>query len=145
MEDWTSLGQHKRKTEFPVITRESRCNSRKTTWFPLHRKMKPFPTTASQEKSHVLSWNSKRYLAPLMRPQNFPDIPVSLEKNESLLLNHANTPGFLAPWGEEFNLGPEPRLDCSELLCNKVLLKYKGDWKCFWHRHQKGAERVLAC
>ena len=32
------------------------------------------------------------------------------------------TPGFLAPGGE-FNLGPEMRLDRSELLCNKVLLK----------------------
>ena len=45
--------------------------------------------------------------------------------DERLLLNHANTPGFLAPGGEEFNPGPEMRLDCSELLCNKVLLKYK--------------------
>ena len=52
------------------------------------------------------------------------------------------TPGFLAPGGEEFNLGPETTLDCSELLCNKVLLKYKGDRESFWHRHQKGAERV---
>ena len=33
--------------------------------------------------------------------------------------------GFLASGGEEFNPGPETRLDCSELLCNKVLLKYK--------------------
>ena len=46
---------------------------------------------------------------------------------ERLLLNHVNIPGFLAPGGEEFNLGPETRLDRSELLCNKVLLKYKGD------------------
>ena len=38
-------------------------------------------------------------------------------------MNHANTPGFLAPGGEEFNPGPETRLDRSELLCNKVLLK----------------------
>ena len=30
---------------------------------------------------------------------------------ERLLLNHANTPGFLAPGGEEFNPGPEMRLD----------------------------------
>ena len=44
---------------------------------------------------------------------------------ERLLLNHVKTPGFLAPRGEEFNLGPETRLHCSELLCNKVLLKYK--------------------
>ena len=36
---------------------------------------------------------------------------------ERLLLNHTNTPGFLAPGGEEFNPGPEMRLDCSELLC----------------------------
>ena len=33
--------------------------------------------------------------------------------------------GFLASGGEEFNPGPEMRLDHSELLCNKVLLKYK--------------------
>ena len=31
----------------------------------------------------------------------------------------------------------------AELLCNKVLLTYKGDRESFWHRHQKGAERVL--
>ena len=48
-------------------------------------------------------------------------------QDERLLLNHANTPGFLDPRGEEFNLGPETRFDRSELLCNKVLLKYKGD------------------
>ena len=36
-------------------------------------------------------------------------------------------PEFLASRGEEFNPGPETRLDCSELLCNKVLLKHKRD------------------
>ena len=36
-------------------------------------------------------------------------------------------PGFLASRGEEFNLGPVTRLDCSELLCNKVLLNYKRE------------------
>ena len=50
---------------------------------------------------------------------------------ERLLLDHANTPGFLTPGGEEFNPGPETRLDHSELLCNKVLLKYKGDRESF--------------
>ena len=30
-------------------------------------------------------------------------------------------PGFLAPGGEEFNPGLVMRLDCSELLCNKLL------------------------
>ena len=56
---------------------------------------------------------------------------ISLEGIERLLLNHANTPGFLAPGGEEFNPGPETRLDCSELLCNKVVFKYKGDRESF--------------
>ena len=60
---------------------------------------------------------------------------------ERLLLNE-KTLGFLALGGEEFNLGPETRLDRSELLCNKVLLKYKWDRESSWHRHQKGAERV---
>ena len=70
-------------------------------------------------------------------------IPVL--RGERLLLNHEKMPGFLAPRGEEFNPGPETRLDRSELLCNKVLLKYKGDRESFWHRHQKGAERVPPC
>ena len=81
MGDWTCLGQHKRQPEFPVVTRESRRNSRKTTWLPRHRKMKPFPATAPQEKSHVRNWRSKGHLAPLMRPTLFPEIPVSLERN----------------------------------------------------------------
>src|SRR5574337_272665 len=88
MEDWTSLGQHKRHPEFPVVTRESRRNSRKTTWFPRHRKMKPFPATVSQEKSHVRYWRSKRYLAPLMRPTKCPDIPVSLKRNTEVFPHH---------------------------------------------------------
>ena len=57
--------------------------------------------------------------------------PGELPSVERLLLNHANTPGFLAPGGEEFNTGPETRLDRSELLCNEVLLKYKGDRESF--------------
>ena len=49
---------------------------------------------------------------------------------ERLLLKE-KTLGFLACRGEEFNLGPETRPDRSELLCNKVLLKYKGDRESF--------------
>ena len=49
---------------------------------------------------------------------------------ERLLLNE-KTLGFLASRGEEFNPGPETRLDHSELLCNKVVLKYKGDTESF--------------
>ena len=52
------------------------------------------------------------------------------DSTERLLLNK-KTPGFLAPRGKEFNLGPEMRLDRSEHLCNKVLLKYKGDRESF--------------
>ena len=50
--------------------------------------------------------------------------------SERLLLNHTKTLGFLA-FGEEFNPGPVMRLDRSELLCNKVLLKYEGDRESF--------------
>ena len=50
--------------------------------------------------------------------------------------------GFLASGGEEFNPGPVMRLVHSALLCNKVLLKYKRYRQSFWHRHQKGVERV---
>ena len=39
----------------PIVTRESRRNSRKTTWLPRHRKMRPLAATAYQEKSHVPS------------------------------------------------------------------------------------------
>ena len=44
-----------------------------------------------------------------------PGFPGGIER----LLNHANTPGFLAPGGEEFNPGPEMRLDRSELCVIK--------------------------
>ena len=50
------------------------------------------------------------------------------------------TPGFLASEGEKFSLEPETRLDHSELLCNKVLLKHKRDRESFIPRHQKGTE-----
>ena len=42
--------------------------------------------------------------------------------SERLLLNE-KTLGLLASVGEEFNPGPEMRLDRSELLCNKSFIK----------------------
>ena len=67
---------------------------------------------------------------------------------ERLLLNDKAL-GFLASGGDEINPGPEMRLDRWEILCNKVLLKYKGDRESFWHRHQKGAKEypllVFSC
>ena len=40
-------------------------------------------------------------------------------------------PEFLASGEEEFNLGPVTRLGHSDLLCNKILLKYKRDRESF--------------
>ena len=68
----------------------------------------------------------------------------SESRSWKVVVNHKKTPGFLSS-REEFNPGPETRLDRSELLCNKVLLKCKRDIESFWHRHQKGAERVPPC
>ena len=50
--------------------------------------------------------------------------------NERVSLND-KTLGFLVSGGDTFNPGSETRLDRSELLCNKVLLKYKGDRESF--------------
>ena len=50
--------------------------------------------------------------------------------SERLLLNNKML-GFLASGRDEFNPGPETRLGLSGLLCNKVLLKYKGDRESF--------------
>ena len=57
-------------------------------------------------------------------------VSILMRTFERLLLNDKML-GFLASRGDEFNLGPETRLDRSELLCNKVLLKYKGDRESF--------------
>ena len=64
-----------------------------------------------------IPWNSPGQNTGVGKP--FPS-PGNLER---LLLNH-KTPGFLASRGDEFNPGPETRLNRSELLCNKVLLEW---------------------
>ena len=38
-----------------------------------------------------------------------------------VVVEHAKTLGLLASAGEEFNPGPEMRLDRSELLCNSFI------------------------
>ena len=63
--------------------------------------------------------------------QDFQDSEMILHDTERLLLTHEKTMGFFISRGEEFNLGPKTVLDHSELLCNKVLLKYKGDRESF--------------
>ena len=57
-------------------------------------------------------------------------MPKNVQTTQSLLLND-KTLGFFASGGDKFNLGPETRLDRSKLLCNEVLLKYKGDREGF--------------
>ena len=47
--------------------------------------------------------------------------------------------GFLASRGEEFNPGPVTRLDDSELLYNKVLLKYV--WGGLTNSYEKEEKR----
>ena len=34
--------------------------------------------------------------------------------------------------------GFQPKLCVCECVCSRVLVKYKKDRECFWHRHQKG-------
>ena len=54
-----------------------------------------------------------------------------LVKGAKVVAEPRMTLGFLASRGEEFSLEPVTRLDHSELLCNKVLLKYKRDRESF--------------
>ena len=68
--------------------------------------MRPLPATASQEKSHVPSWSLKRYLAPLMWLQKFPDIPVLLEGNIEVPGTTSSEP-LLPSWS-----GQEGRFTC---------------------------------
>ena len=84
---------------------------------------------------------SKGSVLHIRRPKYW-SLSFNISPFERVLLTHKKTLRYLASRIEESNLGPETRLDHSELLCNRVLLKYKRDRESFWHSHQKGAERV---
>ena len=58
-------------------------------------------------------------------------------QNWQVVAEPRKTPGLLAS-REEFNPGPEMRLDRLELLCNKVVLKYKRDRESFWQTSEGG-------
>ena len=73
--------------------------------------------------------NPRRIMTQVESPKYFPILLKLFQEDEMLLLNHERL-GFL-PFGGEFNPGPETRLDRSEPLCNKVLLKYRGDRESF--------------
>ena len=104
----------------------------------------PWTAACQASLSFTISWNLLKFLSiELVMPSNhcilyqprlllssiFPSMDVFSKELvlhiERLFLNHEKTLGFLASGGEEFNPGPETRFDRSELLCNKVLLKYK--------------------
>ena len=106
----------------------------------------PWTAACQASLSFTISWNLLKFMSiELVMPSNhcilyqprlllssiFPSIDVFSKELalhiERLFLNHEKTLGFLASGGEEFNPGPETRFDRSELLCNKVLLKYKWD------------------
>ena len=74
---------------------------------------------------------SRPYEFLLQKTKDFQDSEMILHDTERLLLTHEKTMRFFISSGEEFNPGPEMGLDHSELLCNKVLLKYKGDRESF--------------
>ena len=91
----------------PRRTRESRCNSRKSTWFPRHRKMKPFPAISLPlHPSELFSgfilqkiiWSSSVDLSPsqgIFWPQASP-IPKNLKPVPPLLSFSSSTEHVLA-------------------------------------------------
>ena len=49
-----------------------------------------------------------------------------------------NNVGFVISEEEDLAVGPGTGLITQELLCSRVLLKWKRDRESFWHRYQKG-------
>ena len=68
----------------------------------------------------------------------------SPEEGERFLLNEKMA-RILGLWRRRIQSGARDKAWLLRALCNKVLLKYKGNRESFWHRHQKGAERVPPC
>ena len=66
-------------------------------WAPKSLQM----VTAAMKLKYAYSWEETLKAETLLCQQ----------RSERLLLNHVKTPGFLAPGGEEFNPGPETRLE----------------------------------
>ena len=76
-EDWASQGHPKRKPEIPVVTRESRRNWRKTTWFPplgkMRRQWSASPVTCA------LTLTSLPFVNTVQPHRTVPPCPVSPE------------------------------------------------------------------
>ena len=113
-------------------------------WFPFTKAHLLCPLLSTWSAAAEI--NAESLMVPL--PSTISQLPgsqfITLEHfhygSERLLLScerHQDS------WqSEEKNSGPLTRLDHSELLCNKILLKYKRNREIFWQRHQKGAERM---
>ena len=52
--------------------------------------------------------------------------------------------GILGSGGEDFNQGPEMKLDCSKLLCNEVSLNYTRE-NAFDIDIRRGQKEYLPC
>ena len=76
-----------------------------------------------QQKTCLLGEQRTRAPSILTLSWRIPDKPPRWK----VAVEPQKIPGFLASGGEEFNPWPVMSLDHSELLCNKVLLKYKRD------------------
>ena len=78
-------------------------NSRKSTWLPRHRKMKPFPARAPQEKSTVRNWRSKGLIClPMQEMQEMLVWPMSQEDPvEKEMATWSNILAWKIPWTEE--------------------------------------------
>lgn len=72
-----------------------------------------------------LSTEGERALGPGIVSVSRTYSQVKGEQFEKFVAEPAKDARILGSGGEEFNPRPETRLDCSEFLCNKVLLKNK--------------------
>ena len=81
--DLTSLRQHKRLPEFPIVHGEesqaSCCNLRHTMRFSNQCEMRPFSPAAPPEQSRVPSQNSRGGLTPFMQLKGAQRSPSQLE------------------------------------------------------------------
>ena len=95
MEDCTSLGQHKRRLNYPsklrstAATRKDHAVSASSEDEALDRY-----SVSSEVPRFVLRF--EMVLDTLMRPQKFPDIPVSLEGNTEVLGTNSSEPLLLS-------------------------------------------------
>ena len=98
--------------------------------------------TVSKAQQKTCSLREQRTRAPsiLTLSWRIPDEPPRWK----VVVESREDTGILGPPRRRIQSRARDEAWCSELLCNKVLLKYKGDRESFWHRHQKGAERISA-